>query len=53
MNLRELKRLASDRSFDRGEVYFNEGRVHVLGDRDGILTAVVRGQKDYQVRLQV
>lgn len=53
MNLRELKRLASDRSFARGEVYFNEGRVHALADRDGVLTAVVRGQKDYQVRLQV
>lgn len=52
MDLLKLKRLCNDRSFARGEAYFNEGRVQSLAEQDGVLTAVVSGQKDYRVRLQ-
>lgn len=52
MDLFQLKRLANDRSFARGEVYFKEGRVRSLAEQDGVLTAVVSGQKDYRVKLR-
>jgi len=52
MNLHRLKNLTNDRSFARGEVYFNEGRVQSLVEHEGVLTAVVRGQQDYRVKLQ-
>jgi uncharacterized Zn finger protein len=53
MNLHRLKNLTNDRSFARGEAYFNEGRVSNLAEREGVLTAVVSGQKDYRVELQL
>lgn len=52
MDILQLKRLSSDRSFARGEAYFNEGRVRGLAEQDGVLTAVVNGQQDYRVKLQ-
>src|SRR5258708_13738121 len=52
MDLLQLKRLCSDRSFSRGEAYFSEGRVRSLAEHEGVLTAVVSGQKDYRVRLR-
>jgi uncharacterized Zn finger protein len=51
MDLSHLKRLCNDRSFARGEAYFNEGRVQSLAEHEGVLTAVVSGQKDYRVKL--
>ena len=52
MDLLQLKRLCNDRSFARGEAYFNEGRVRNLAEEDGVLIAVVSGQKDYRVKLR-
>lgn len=48
-----LVSLAGDLSFARGEEYAGSGRVHrVLEDAgSGAVTAVVRGTRDYQVRL--
>jgi len=52
MDLLQLRRLCNDRSFARGEAYFNEGRVRNLAEEDGVLIAVVSGQKDYRVKLR-
>jgi len=51
MNLLQLKRLTSSRSFARGEAYFNEGRVSDLAEDDGTLTATVEGQRNYRISL--
>ncbi len=51
INLLELKRLATARSFARGEAYFKDGRVHDLEAHDGTCTAIVSGQEDYSVTL--
>ena len=37
INLLELKRLATTRSFARGEAYFKDGRVHDLEAHEGNL----------------
>src|SRR5258708_19108082 len=52
MDVRQIKRLCNDRSFARGEAYFNEGHVQSLAEQDGVLTAVVSGQQDYRVKLR-
>jgi uncharacterized Zn finger protein len=51
INLLELKRLATTRSFARGEAYFKDGRVHDLEAHEGTCTAIVSGQEDYSVTL--
>src|SRR5215213_1026250 len=51
INLPELKRLATTRSFARGEAYFKDGRVHDLEAHEGMCTAIVSGQEDYSVTL--
>src|SRR5215213_1999228 len=51
INLLELKRLATSRSFARGEAYFKDGRVQSLVAHEGTCTAIVRGQDDYSVTL--
>src|SRR5688572_21109817 len=51
INLLELKRLATSRSFARGEAYFKDGRVHGLEAHEGAYTAIVSGQDDYSVTL--
>lgn len=52
ISLLELKRLATTRSFTRGEAYFKDGRVHGLTAHEGTCTAIVRGQDDYSVTLR-
>lgn len=52
INLRQLKRLANDRSFARGETYVKDGRVHSLATHEGTCTAIVSGQNDYCVTLR-
>ncbi|MDQ2855763.1 MAG: hypothetical protein M3R68_05505 [Acidobacteriota bacterium] len=52
MNVLQLKRLAPNRSFARGEAYFKEGRVHSLATYEGTCTAIVSGQDDYCVTLR-
>jgi uncharacterized Zn finger protein len=52
INLLELKKLATTRSFARGEAYFKDGRVHGLAVHEGTCTAIVSGQDDYSVTLR-
>src|SRR6267378_420067 len=49
INLLQLKRLATSRSFARGEAYFKDGRVHSLATHEGKSTAIVKGHDDYCV----
>src|SRR5215213_5603585 len=51
INLLQLKRLATGRSFARGEAYFKDGRVHGLAVNEGTCTAIVSGQEEYCVTL--
>jgi tetratricopeptide (TPR) repeat protein len=51
INLFQLKRMANDRSFARGEAYFKDGRVHSLATYEGAATAIVSGQADYCITL--
>lgn len=48
---RHIRQLASGRSFDRGEAYFDEGRVGSLVQNGDSLRASVRGSENYAVRL--
>ena len=48
-----LRRLAGERSFERGEDYFDDGAVRALRRRDGAVTAIVRGTYDYRVELRL
>jgi uncharacterized Zn finger protein len=52
INLLQLKRLATSRSFARGEAYFKDGRVHSFATFEGASTAIVSGQADYCVTLR-
>jgi uncharacterized Zn finger protein len=52
INLLQLKRMANDRSFARGEAYFKDGRVHSLATYEGTATAIVSGQENYCVTLR-
>jgi uncharacterized Zn finger protein len=47
----DLRKLAGDRAFARGDAYRHEGRVTSLAEADGVLTAEVAGTQDYHVRL--
>ncbi len=51
LNLRALRRLAGDRSFERGEQYFAEGRVEDLAEHGQRVTATVAGTEPYTVKL--
>ncbi|HDL84902.1 MAG TPA: hypothetical protein ENH11_00965 [Candidatus Acetothermia bacterium] len=46
-----LQVLAGGRYFDRGEVYFLEGRVRSLQERKGVVQATVNGTRPYKVRI--
>ncbi|MFO7650968.1 MAG: SWIM zinc finger family protein [bacterium] len=46
-----LRRLAYGRSYDRGERYFQQGRVQSLSEFGGRLVARVSGADDYRVEL--
>ena len=48
-----IRRLAGDRTFERGQSYFKEGRVTELARSGVALTAKVRGESAYEVRLWV
>src|SRR4051812_38283504 len=48
-----LHQLAGARSFERGEDYFDGGRVTSLVEHRGKLRAVVQGSEDYRVELSV
>lgn len=48
-----LVQMAGTRSYERGEDYFDRGRVQSLAEYEGMLTAQVQGAEDYQVQLWV
>lgn len=48
-----VRRLAGERFYERGEAYAASGRVKRLRVGDGEVTATVRGQRTYDVRLWV
>ncbi len=48
---REVRQLAGERFFARGEKYFAEGRVHGLTEYRGQVAAKVTGTEDYRVKL--
>jgi len=51
LNRRMLLELAGERSFERGEDYFDEERVRSLVEFEGMLAATVEGTEDYRVKL--
>ncbi|MCA1592546.1 MAG: SWIM zinc finger family protein [Acidobacteria bacterium] len=50
MSVREIRQLAGERFFARGEKYFDEGRVHGLTEYRGQVAAKVAGTEDYRVK---
>jgi uncharacterized Zn finger protein len=48
-----LKKLAGDRSYQRGEAYFRQGQVDSLAEYEGVLAAEVQGSESYQVEFSV
>ncbi|NUP06544.1 MAG: hypothetical protein HOW73_10845 [Polyangiaceae bacterium] len=48
-----IRRLSSDRSFERGRAYFEEGRIRGLISSKGSIRASVMGASDYAVRIWV
>lgn len=53
LNREALRRMAGVRSFERGEEYFNSGLVSNLVEKNETLSAMVRGTRQYMVRLWV
>ncbi|MGH8777570.1 SWIM zinc finger family protein [Paraburkholderia sp.] len=51
MTLVEVQSLADPKTFARGRAYFHDGLVSRLEERDGVLTANVRGTQRYTVEL--
>jgi uncharacterized Zn finger protein len=47
-----LRRMAGDRSFERGQDYMEDGRVRNLFEDAGEVTATVVGTRNYRVRLR-
>jgi len=51
LSAREIRQLAGERFFSRGEKYFDEGRVHGLTEYRGQVAAKVAGTENYRVKL--
>jgi uncharacterized Zn finger protein len=51
LSAREIRRLAGERFFARGQKYFDEGRVHGLTEYRGQVVAKVAGTEDYRIKL--
>jgi uncharacterized Zn finger protein len=51
LNMRNVRALAGDLWFARGEAYFQEDRVKELIEHNGKRSAIVSGTRDYRVRL--
>jgi uncharacterized Zn finger protein len=51
LNLRQIRALAGDLWFARGEAYYLQGRVAELSEHNGKFSAIVTGTEDYRVRL--
>lgn len=48
-----IRRLSSDRAFDQGVAYFEEGRIRDLTRQEGAIRASVKGASEYVVRIWV
>lgn len=48
-----IRKLSTDRAFERGKTYFNEGRVVDVTRRDGSVHARVQGTEPYAVRIWI
>ena len=46
-----LRRLAGEQAYNRGLDYFKHGHVESIESRDGIVHAIVRGDRQYAVTL--
>ena len=53
LNRQKLKQMADPPSFQRGEDYFESGRVRVLTEKPEMFSAKVRGSRDYRVKIQI
>lgn len=53
LSRRMLLELAGERSFERGEGYFDQERVRSLVEFEGMLAATVEGTEDYRVKLMM
>ena len=53
LSLRQIRTLAGEVWFARGEAYFQQGRVGELSEHNGKLDAIVTGTEDYRVRLGI
>ena len=53
LNRQMLLELAGERSFERGEDYFEDERVRSLVEFEGMLAGSVEGTEDYRVKLVV
>jgi uncharacterized Zn finger protein len=51
LSVREIRQLAGERFFARGQKYFDEGRVHGLTEYHGQVVAKVAGAEDYRIKL--
>lgn len=51
LSRRQLRQLADERSYERGEAYSRQGRVRGLAEFEGTLTATMRGTRQYRVKL--
>lgn len=48
-----IRRLSSDRAYERGVAYFEEGRIRELTRQEGAIRASVKGASEYLVRIRV
>lgn len=53
LNVDYLRRIAGQTTFDRGEFYFQQGRVVSLLEGQGMIIAKVIGSDSYQVKLRI
>lgn len=53
LNRQKIRQMAGPRSFQRGEDYFENGRVRVVAEEEESLIAKVQGSRNYRVSIQV
>ncbi len=53
LDVDDIMHLCTEASFDRGQRYFEEGRVHIRDASPSRITATVSGTNDYQVEIEL